>query len=280
MHYAWIWWCLLQHGCTTQSRFKSATKKYSRSRRSSSSLTMFIKWMSNRPLMNVKLKVGKRPIISFCLKTNRTRGFIVHVLWKGSLARVTYMYLMCTYRYRDSGAASRRELKIMEIDIRRREFMSNEADNKTPREFFRITSGLLVRYTRRSCMTRQKCPSGAHGRGENERDSPWYIAGLEKWFRRRGNRETPKCSLRFGWRRIAFPRVGRLLTRVRIHACMHVHTDRQTRLAMRSSPNGFGLHSSSTFASSIFVRLHTRVQNKKKAPFSRPPIVIIVNGES
>lgn len=115
--------------------------------------------------------------------------------------------------------ASRGELKIMEIDIWRGEFMSNEADNKTPREFFRITSGLLVRYTRGSCMTRQKCPSGAHGRGENERGSPWYIAGLEKWFRRRGNRETPKCSLRFGWRRIAFPRVGRLPTRVRIHAC-------------------------------------------------------------
>jgi len=115
-----------------------------------------------------------------------------------------------------SDTASREELKIMEIDIWRGEFMSNEADNKTPREFFRITSGLLVRYTRGgSCMTWQKCPSG---RGENARGSPWYIAGLEKWFRRRGNRETPKCSLRFGWRRIAFPRIGR-------HAYAYVHTD-------------------------------------------------------
>lgn len=42
----------------------------------------------------------------------------------------------------------------------RGKFMSNGADNKTPREFFRITSGLLVRYTRRSRMTRQKCSSG------------------------------------------------------------------------------------------------------------------------
>lgn len=54
-------------------------------------------------------------------------------------------------------------------------YVYNEADNKTPREFFRITSGLLVRYTRRSCMTRQKCPSGAHGaRRERARFSVIY----------------------------------------------------------------------------------------------------------
>jgi len=60
-----------------------------------------------------------------------------------------YMCLICAPIDTEiSNTASREELKIMEIDIWRGEFMSNEADNKTPREFFRITSGLLVRYTR------------------------------------------------------------------------------------------------------------------------------------
>lgn len=171
------------------------------------------------------------------------------------------MYLTYTYRYRDIGAASREELKIMEIDIRRGEFMSNEADNKTPREFFRITSGLLVCYTRGSCMTRQKCPSGAHGRGENERGSPWYIVGLEKWFRRRGNRETPKCSLRFGWRRIAFPRV----TDTRTRTCIHVPTDVSNRAFVAKCI--FGLHASPVFASPIFIRSHLTNTRRKEVHF-------------
>lgn len=96
------------------------------------------------------------------------------------------------------------KLKIMEIDKCVENLCPTEPINKTPREFFRITSGLL------SCVihgglvwpdknVRPACALANAG-------SPWYIARLEKWFRRRGNQETPKCSLRFGWRRIAFSR--------------------------------------------------------------------------
>lgn len=155
-------------------------------------------------------KDGQSITIKVSLKNERNSG-IYSFTFHGKV--VQYMWHICVLcapiDSRGTGAASRGGIKNYgDWYTAPRIYVYNEADNKTPREFFRITSGLLVRYTRRSCMTRQKCPSGAHGRGENERGSPWYIAGLEKWFRRRGNRETPKCSLRFGWRRIAFPRVG------------------------------------------------------------------------
>lgn len=161
-----------------------------------------------------------------------------------------YMY---TYRHKDIETASIGELKIMKIDIWRRQFMSNETDNKTPREFFRITSGLLVRYTR-SCVTRQKCLSGAHGHGENERGSPWYIAGLEKWFSPAGESGDPEMQFTLWLTTNRLPENRSVTdTRTQTYTCI------QTRLAMRS-PNGFGLHASSMFASSIFVRLYTRAK--------------------
>lgn len=88
----------------------------------------------------------------------------------------------------------------------------------------------------------------ARAEGTNERGSPWYIAGLEKWFRRRGNRETPKCSLRFGWRRIAFPRIGWLPM---LCASAHTHTyirDRHIYSRARLSPDALD----SRFALSLF----------------------------
>lgn len=103
-------------------------------------------------------------------------------------------------------------------------YVRRETDNKTPREFFRITSGLLVRYTRQSCMTRQKCSSGAHGRGENERGSPWYIAGLEKWFSPAGESGDPEMQFTLWLTTNRLPE-SRSVTDTRTHTCIHVHTD-------------------------------------------------------
>lgn len=102
----------------------------------------------------------------------------------------------------------------------REKFMFNEADNKTPREFFRITSVVSralyteVSYDPTKILVRLALLWRTRG-------SPWYIARLEKWFRRRGNQETPKCSLRFGWRRIAFSPGARICIRLHIHGYVY-----------------------------------------------------------
>lgn len=113
----------------------------------------------------------------------------------------------------------------MEIDIWRGEFISNEADNKTPREFFRITSGLLVRYTRGSCMTRQKCPFGAARTGaerENERGSPVIYRWAGKMVSPAGESGDPEMQFTLWLTTNRLPE-SRSATNTRTHTCIHVH---------------------------------------------------------
>lgn len=76
------------------------------------------------------------------------------------------------------------------------------------RGVFSCVTHNIVSYNSTKILVRCARRIERKGSRGDESGSPWYIAGLEKWFRQQGIWETSKCSLRFGWRRIAFQNVG------------------------------------------------------------------------
>lgn len=137
----------------------------------------------------------------------------------------------------------------------RGKFMSNEADNKTPREFFRITSGVsLVRYTRRSRMTRQKCSSGARWR---TRFSVIYRSA-GKMVSPAG--ESGDLEMQF----TLWLTTNRLLPNTRAHAYVHIYSrTTDTRITARLSPDALGSHASSLFASPVFERMYAHTHGDR-----------------